>query len=94
MITDKEIGRQPAECDASFFLKVVTLVNIEDDRKRKKYMVKRLKELEKSTIEKNTSIFSFPDSSKVKMVIEVEMDEENDEVTNVVRLNLIEKEDA
>ena len=87
--TDTEIGRQPGESDASFFLKILTLAHVEKDREKRKYMAKRLKELQKIAVEEPLATFTFPDRSKIAMTIERKLNEDTDEIDDVVKFNVV-----
>ena len=92
MLTDKEIGRQPAESDASFFLKILTIIKIETDKEKRKYMAKRLKELQRGAVGTPPDLVVFSDGSKIRITAKKELDEYTDELSNILKFEVVESE--
>ena len=88
--TDKEIGRQDGESDASFFLKIITLARIETDKERRKYMAKRLEELQKGTVGTPPDLVVFSDGSKIRVTAKRELNEYTDEIDNILKYEIVE----
>ncbi len=88
--TDKEIGRQDGESDVSFFLKIITLARIETDKERRKYMAKRLRELQKGTVGTPPDLVVFSDRSKIRVTAKRELNEYTDEIDNILKYEIVE----
>ncbi len=87
MKTDKELGRQDGESDASFELKLQSLYRVKPD----KFARKRANSLLKTAKENADGSIIFPDGSMIIQEIKEELNEETDEIETHIIFKVIEK---